>query len=319
MLAAGAAGLGLAAPAPAAVVARERATTPIDAYAGHAVWSSYDRRARRYRLVAWYAGKRHRLPVAPRRTPFDADLGADERGGVQAVYSRCRREPTGGCDLYRYSFATRTERRLAISSPRGSEGMPTVSGRHVAFVRYATVPRIYVGTIGGEGHVRRLRGGTRERNAAGGDTGPASLDLAGSRLAVAWVYEPRRCGGRPVDDADTAFANELWLYRANGGRRRLLGRGCDLDATADRRFDDVSLAGARRLAFTLGTRGGGFVMRRLDTRTGRARDADLTGLSSSYMASVQDGRWTWVVLSGRRTRIERHRLRFAPARQPAGG
>ncbi len=57
------------------------------------------------------------LPVAPRATPFDVDLGPDRHGGLVAVYSRCavlRRDLTTpqvlragrhGCDVYTYSFA----------------------------------------------------------------------------------------------------------------------------------------------------------------------------------------------------------------------
>jgi hypothetical protein len=120
----------------------------VDAYAGRVVWSDYDAGADVWRLMEHVSGLVRAVPVPPRSTPFDVDLGPDGSGGTVAVYSRCARrlphdEPAPpqnagrryGCDLYAYSFATGRERELSRASSGGDEAWPAVWGSRLAFVR----------------------------------------------------------------------------------------------------------------------------------------------------------------------------------------
>jgi hypothetical protein len=93
--------LALAAPALAEVRTIAEVHTPdrggrtafpvVDAFGGHVVWSDYDASIDDWRLMANVDGVTQALPVAPRPTPFDVDLGPDRRGRLLAVYSRCAR------------------------------------------------------------------------------------------------------------------------------------------------------------------------------------------------------------------------------------
>jgi hypothetical protein len=120
----------------------------IDALHGHLVWSDYDAAIDAWRLMAHVRGATRALPIAPRRTPFDVDLGLDRRGRMLAVYSRCARGlrhdmPTPqslraaryGCALYSYSFASGRETALADASSHADEYWPAMSHGRVAFVR----------------------------------------------------------------------------------------------------------------------------------------------------------------------------------------
>lgn len=120
----------------------------VEAHAGRVVWSDYDAGADVWRLMEHSDGAVRPVPVRPRDTPFDVDLGSDGRGGSLAVYSRCSRRlrhdrpapPQGsgrdhGCDLYAYSFATGRERELRRANSGGDEAWPAVWGSRLAFVR----------------------------------------------------------------------------------------------------------------------------------------------------------------------------------------
>lgn len=202
------------------VVATLAAPAPISAFAGRIAWSAYDAATGRYRLMTAADGTVGRVPVRPRVVPFDVDLGPGPNGDVQAVYSRCRREPgpqalrnaivqmpgwsTGrGCDLYRFAFATGREYRIAAaSSASASEFLPTIWKQHVAFARVYDLdsrPYLYWRRLDGAGPSRRLPAGTRSSYRvcspppAGCETqrrivepGPTALDLRGTRLAFGW-------------------------------------------------------------------------------------------------------------------------------------
>ncbi|MGI8623567.1 MAG: hypothetical protein ACR2NB_08780, partial [Solirubrobacteraceae bacterium] len=100
-----------------------------------------------------------------RSVGFDADVGPDANGAPVIVYSRCRREPAvtliggqgdwqtaRGCDLYRYSLATRRETKLHhVSSVRSSETTPSIWRGRIAFSSvsearggHSRVPRVVV-------------------------------------------------------------------------------------------------------------------------------------------------------------------------------
>jgi hypothetical protein len=83
-------------PAGEVVLDTVNANTPVSAYGGVAVWSAFDPASKTYRLRAYRGGHVSDVPVPPRRSPFDADVGPDATGQPVVVYSRCRVDPTGG-------------------------------------------------------------------------------------------------------------------------------------------------------------------------------------------------------------------------------
>ncbi len=151
------------------VLARQARGTGVSAYGGFLAFSAYDARTRRFRLMIRRPGARAEpLPVPARRVAFDVDLGPSSRGGVAAVYSRCRSERARrGCDVFRFEIDRgRRERRLrSVSTRRGSERLPSLWRSRIAFVRDG---RVHVGA-------RRVAVGGRR---------PNGLDLRGRALAV---------------------------------------------------------------------------------------------------------------------------------------
>ena len=195
-------------PPPKRLLATEWAPSKVDYYAGVAIWSRYDPKTTRYRLVMARGGKITTLPVPWRYVPFDVDLGPGPDGRVRAVYSRCVREPGWsrgysylplwtrgrGCDIYIYDFRSRREHRLdSVSTPGASEFLPALWRDRIAFVRVyqgrtgpqRALPYIYVGRLGKRGAWRRAPGGAR---GALGIPGPTGLDLYGRNLAFTWGW-----------------------------------------------------------------------------------------------------------------------------------
>ena len=186
-----------AAPAAAAdtVLSVEPTAPKVTAFDGTAAWSTYDATAGAWFLVTRRGGVLERAHVPPRSVPFDVDLGTLGSGRLVAAYSRCPREPSGGaaptgrgCDLYTYDLYTRREQRLRHVSTAASEYMPSLAHGRIAFGRVrGNRTAVYVGRVSG-GPVRRVPGGTANRDAR---TGPTGLDLDGDRLAIAWrTYGP---------------------------------------------------------------------------------------------------------------------------------
>jgi hypothetical protein len=179
------------------------------------------------------------LPIAPRKVPFDVDLGYLGEGVEVAAYSRCRQEPqivgggsggalpdwaTGrGCDIYLFDFEQQREVKYApTAGGRASEFLPTVSpaGR-IAFARVyehrhgmrGRLPYLYAKR--GSHSLRRLRGGPRGRS---GLPGPTSLDLSGRRLAFGWDWAPRHRGiAASTVRVDTVDGSHRTLDRIIGG------------------------------------------------------------------------------------------------------
>jgi hypothetical protein len=187
------------------VAAIER-PTPVSAYQGRLVWSSYDAAIAGYRLFEAHASTTGQvttqLPVAPRSVPFDADVGPGAGGAPTVVYSRCATEPrlgtdqlpvwaTGrGCDVYRFALGGTGETKVAgVSTGGASEFLPSIWRDRVAFGRVyeqrsgtrGSYPYVYVR---GDGPSERQPGGLRGET---GLPGPTSLDLAGIRLALTWA------------------------------------------------------------------------------------------------------------------------------------
>jgi hypothetical protein len=249
--------LALATPAQARFVIDRVMHAPSTAsgYAGFLAWSEYDAGRHRFRLVAAHGGHVRRLPVAPRATVFDVDLGPGRRGGVVAVYSRCAKEPpleawTGDlpqyrdgsrCRLYEYDFKRRSERRLTLRLPKGGSAfMPTVWRRLIAYAartpatdRAGHAPDVYVGAEGKAGH--RVRLGPQGRSVRYyRPMGPSSLDLRGRDLVATWEYWPTRaeCGAED-DPAWSEPDTQLVTYRLGHAPRRLLHGGCFEDGETD--------------------------------------------------------------------------------------
>jgi len=184
--------------------------TKVAAYGDVVVWSERTSGGGAFRLVAHRGpdGEPTPLPVGERAVPFDVDLGPGPDGRPVAVYSRCAREPralpatwpavapaTGrGCDLFAYSFATRSERRVeGTNAPGASEFLPSIWRGRIAFARVferrpglaGTASSLYVRELGPRGRSLRQAGGPR---GSSGLPGPTSLDLNGDRLAFGWVW-----------------------------------------------------------------------------------------------------------------------------------
>ena len=192
----------------------------IDAHGGAVAWSDYDASIDAWRLMANVGGVTQALPVAPRATPFDVDLGPERRGRLVAVYSRCARglrrdQPTPqvfrarsyGCDLYSYSFTTGRETRL-MRTP-ADEYWPSVWNRRIAFVRAyrarrdpdrTAKPYLYIRI---DGRTRRLR-----RPSATTNTMIEQIDLRRGAVAYAW----RR-------NDFTVTDNFIYVATARGGLR----------------------------------------------------------------------------------------------------
>src|SRR3954447_18623293 len=161
------------------VIATLTAPTPISAHGDRLVWSER-LAARSYALTTRAGGRTTRVPIAPRKVPFDVDLGPTADGHVAAVYTRCRKEPGGpsgfgapvfyergsGCDIWLFDFATGRERRVAeASSPVANEAWQTLWRGRIAFERAYDKRRafayLYVHALGSANASRRLAAGPR--------------------------------------------------------------------------------------------------------------------------------------------------------------
>lgn len=219
----------------------------IDAHGRGVAWSDYDAAIDAWRLVANVGGETQVLPIAPRPTPFDVDLGPDGRGGLVAVYSRCARGlrrdiPTPqvfragrhGCDLYAYSFATGREREVAGASSRADEYWPAVWKGRIAFVRAypsrrdpdkTATPFLYLRR---DGRTRRLRLPSSVIEHATANPMIEQLDLRRGTVAYAWsrndftvtddfIYlATLRGGSRPVARGATSGGGASEHVRAVG-------------------------------------------------------------------------------------------------------
>lgn len=213
------------------VIATEAGLTTVDAYRGRLVWTSYDPRIRRYRLMTHAQGVTSVARVRSRGIPFDVDLAPDVRGRTVAVYSRCRREPSdgpigpAGCDLYRYDFAARREARIdAVSSRRLSESEPSIWRNKIAFVRASEPP-----PGGGETTARllvhdlRADRTDRVRTHPQRDARPLAIELYGRHLGFISQLDVTRCGA--LDEID--LRSYLWLARTDSrAAPRLVESAC---------------------------------------------------------------------------------------------
>lgn len=270
-------------PPGATLVVRTGAPTKLSAYGGVLVWSQYSPRTKRFRLMARRGGRTERLPVPSSPDPLDLDLGPGPDGRPVAVYSRCAR---GGfaCDVFRYSFARRAERRVeSVSTATSSERLPTVWRDRLGFARtrdrraYA-VPGLYV-----------QRDGRRSRRVAGGTIGkvleephPLGLDLRGDRLGFLWefVAKSEACG---EGGKGTALeSRELWVSRPGDPRR--LFTTCT-PKVPQYRVGPVFEGRYLYSAFL----SSGFAVQRVDRVTGEVTTARIPGGEDTDITSI--GQW----------------------------
>ncbi len=186
-LAATAASLAVAGPAAAqTVLVEQERPFSVDAAKGVSVYSHYDESIDAYRLVARQDGQLKTLNVDPLPVPFDVDVGTSRTGALVAVYSRSTGDEN--TDLFRYSFASDSETRLAsLSSANADEREPSVWQGDIAFVRSTAdgKQRLMVGNTGKNGAPRTLV--TRSGNGA-------IINPALSSLRVAYVTAGTRNG-----------------------------------------------------------------------------------------------------------------------------
>ncbi|HXD56891.1 MAG TPA: hypothetical protein VN606_03190 [Thermoleophilaceae bacterium] len=225
---------------PEDVIGRTPAATRVSAFGGRAAWSVFDPATKLYSLVTWTEGLSSPQPtrVKPRRVPFDVDLGPNSRDAVVAVYSRCRHEPSGGCDLYVYDFGSRRESRIRSTTVRGgSEFLPTIWRSRIAFARVWEKRKRKVSYI----YTRRLTRRDRSQRLAGGSSGtPTSLDLRGSRLALTWGFvqldtlrgKPKRIARTAGARSASLAADGLYWVEGNTIRRYSLRSGAITAAPA---------------------------------------------------------------------------------------
>jgi hypothetical protein len=222
------------------LISQERAPSKVSAELNRVVWSSYDPATGDYSLMSRIVtGEVTRLPVAPRKVPFDVDLGYLGEGAEVAAYSRCKQEPsiTGGgsngllpdyatgrgCNIYLFDFDAQTETKYApTAGGNASEFLPSVSAAsRVAFARVyehrsgsrSRLPYLYAKR--GLHTPRQLPGGARGTT---GLPGPTSLDLFGPRLAFSWDYQPRSRGIHASDiRVDVVRGPHRTLQSVRGG------------------------------------------------------------------------------------------------------
>jgi hypothetical protein len=231
-------------PAIAAPIASESQPTSVSAFGGRVVWSSYDKAARVYRLMTSIQGETKRVPVRPRRVPFDVDLGPDGHGSVSAVYSRCRRDLPGfnpdtlandygqstACDLYRFDFSRSRERKLdAVSDPGASEYQPSIWGHYIAFVRGPNSPSrpfkppvVYRARLGRPTRSARVGQGSAGLLNAEAPPELTDLELRRRDILFTWRLTPptgSRCARNrgKIEPSQS----EVWLARSEGRPKRI--------------------------------------------------------------------------------------------------
>jgi len=164
-------------------LAREQAPFTADAYRDAVAWSSFDTRAKRFRLRVLRDGRELPLTIASSPTAFDVDLGplGTSNADVGAVYSRC--DDTGhGCDIFLLDLQTGAERRVTeVSSTDRDEHDPSLFRSSISFARSAGGGRelVYLKLLG-ESRSRR-----QDVPAGRGTVAATELGSA-TRLAYTW-------------------------------------------------------------------------------------------------------------------------------------
>jgi hypothetical protein len=303
----------------------------VDAYGGRVVWSDHDQAADAWRLMQYEHGAVSAVPVTPRATPFDVDLGRGPDGGTSAVYTRCakrlpRDEPAVvpgrhvryGCDVYRFDFASGKESRVGAVSAGGDEAWPAIWGSRIAFVRTyperggrrGTTPYLYTRSLHGGAPSKRLRR-------------PSSAVRAGRRT----VYLPYRIAGLDVGADKVAYtwtrawdgADQSFVYTASlAGHLNAVANGASMGGGADVTFRRVAepALNSGRVSWLFDSSGEpsyeAAFLRRAVTRSGRPAGGAATDREArKAVAFAQDARTTYWIDGGAGARD-------TPANQPGG-
>jgi hypothetical protein len=203
------------------------------------------------------AGRTIGLPIAPVR---DLDLGRGPGGRPTAVYVRC----TPSCDIWRYDFARRSERRVARLSAAGvSEHLPTIWGSRVAFERGRSVLLADLGRGRPRTIARRVFPDDIELGAKhlayvglferGAGNGTVELRLRGLASAAEQVLADGVIGeGASTGFGALTFAGRTLFWQARSRH------GCRIFAPGLHRYDVRADRAARRI----GRRGAPVTVRR---------------------------------------------------------
>lgn len=211
-----------AVPASAAdtVVARFLRPSQVRSYAGIQVFSAFQDGA--YRVAIRRHGRVEMLPVASSRAPFDVDIGPDDNGRPQLIYTRCQVERgsenegtnhSRGCDVVLLSLAGGgRERPVRGANTQANETRPTLWRGRIAFARQVSgggLPVVYTRALTSPRSrpstrlpgIPRRAGGMRTRSGV-----VVELELSGDRLAQIVHYDagvaPERSDVRLVDVSD---------------------------------------------------------------------------------------------------------------------
>lgn len=166
----------------------------VSAYRDVVAFSAYDPETRRFALTVREGESTRVLPVAPRRSEFDATVSRGPDGRPLVVYARCDR----GCGIY--GIVARGGRERPLVRGRAAVESPALWGRRLAWIEGK---RVRTATIGG-----RVRAVPVPRRGA-----VHELALLGGRLALAASAPSAGVGhGR----------EQVWLQQLDGSRRRLV-------------------------------------------------------------------------------------------------
>ena len=224
------------------------ASTPVSAYGGVAVWNSFDTASKRYRLRVYRDGRVTDVPVAPRRSPFDVDVGPDRTGQPVIVYSRCRKDEPGGLNfngLPEWAFARGCDvHRFRLRRHRPRAGGGTIDGalgghaQHLGAVarllrhRRATSRPSWCGAAAispicwARAQPAAFRAAAKSSIASGQGprrASPTSLDLKATTMVYGWS-NLESCATGEGDSGGESQAAQIW--RQALGRRTRLANQC---------------------------------------------------------------------------------------------
>jgi hypothetical protein len=179
-------------------------------------------------LMAGFGSAAASLP-GPTAGVGGIDLGTDGAGRTVLVYSACPALAIRCRDLYLYSFASGTTRRLAsLSRPKCAEDSPEISRGTIVFVRSRCKPRsgggLYIKRPGRP--LRRLTQLPNPTEEVLQHRGVASFDLAGRTLA----FVERRVGHELPVGSTWPVVTEVRTLRLGQRHSRLLARAHKLES-----------------------------------------------------------------------------------------
>lgn len=107
----------------------------LDAGQGLVVFSAYDDKIDRFRLMQLSKGVTSQVRVRPSPSPFAPDVGPTRGGRPMLAYERCA-SGSKRCDIFTFDPRTGKERRSPVSTKTGSERSASYWQGRIAFVRF---------------------------------------------------------------------------------------------------------------------------------------------------------------------------------------